>query len=107
MRAIADTLITIERMEAARTDYRAALLWMKNVSEQLDPVVVWCTANIASVCYRLVHAVNVACECLVVCIAITCSAMWHKMILLLLALGRTDRVFLVSNILSIVWLHLL
>jgi hypothetical protein len=36
-RAIADTLMTIERMEAARTDYRAALLWMKNVSEMLDP----------------------------------------------------------------------
>jgi hypothetical protein len=24
-------------MEAARTEYRGALLWMKNVSEELDP----------------------------------------------------------------------
>ncbi|XP_062608752.1 islet cell autoantigen 1-like isoform X2 [Saccostrea cucullata] len=36
-RAISDTLMTINRMEAARTEYRGALLWMKNVSEELDP----------------------------------------------------------------------
>lgn len=29
--------MTINRMEAARTEYRGALLWMKNVSEELDP----------------------------------------------------------------------
>ena len=36
-RAISDTLVTINRMESARTEYRGALLWMKNVSEELDP----------------------------------------------------------------------
>lgn len=36
-RAVVDTLITVERMEAARTEYRGALLWMKDVSEVLDP----------------------------------------------------------------------
>lgn len=36
-RAISDTLMTINRMEVARTEYRGALLWMKDVSEQLDP----------------------------------------------------------------------
>ncbi|XP_061193137.1 islet cell autoantigen 1-like isoform X1 [Saccostrea echinata] len=36
-RAISDTLMTINRMEAARTEYRGALLWMKNISEELDP----------------------------------------------------------------------
>ncbi|XP_076459337.1 islet cell autoantigen 1-like isoform X2 [Babylonia areolata] len=36
-RAISDTLVTINRMEGARTEYRGALLWMKNVSEELDP----------------------------------------------------------------------
>ncbi|XP_071149188.1 islet cell autoantigen 1-like isoform X1 [Mytilus edulis] len=36
-RAISDTLMTINRMEGARTEYRGALLWMKDVSEQLDP----------------------------------------------------------------------
>lgn len=35
--AIADTQITVTKMEEARTAYRAALLWMKDVSEQLDP----------------------------------------------------------------------
>lgn len=35
--AIADTQITVKKMEEARTAYRAALLWMKDVSEQLDP----------------------------------------------------------------------
>jgi len=36
-RAVSDTLLTINRMEGARTEYRGALLWMKNVSEELDP----------------------------------------------------------------------
>ena len=36
-RAISDTLLTINRMEQARTEYRGALLWMKDVSEVLDP----------------------------------------------------------------------
>ncbi|KAM6179083.1 LOW QUALITY PROTEIN: islet cell autoantigen 1-like protein [Rhynchocyon petersi] len=36
-RAISDTLITINRMEQARTEYRGALLWMKDVSQELDP----------------------------------------------------------------------
>jgi len=36
-RAIGDTEITIQRMETARTQYRGALLWMKNVSNELDP----------------------------------------------------------------------
>ncbi|XP_076446679.1 islet cell autoantigen 1-like isoform X2 [Babylonia areolata] len=36
-RAISDTLVTVHRMEGARTEYRGALLWMKKVSEELDP----------------------------------------------------------------------
>ncbi|XP_055022795.1 islet cell autoantigen 1, partial [Boleophthalmus pectinirostris] len=36
-RAIQDTLITVTRMEKARTEYRGALLWMKDVSQELDP----------------------------------------------------------------------
>lgn len=36
-RAISDTLVTVNRMEVARTEYRGALLWMKDVSEELDP----------------------------------------------------------------------
>ena len=36
-RAISDTLMTINRMESARTEYRGALLWMKDISEELDP----------------------------------------------------------------------
>ncbi|XP_037618400.1 islet cell autoantigen 1-like isoform X1 [Sebastes umbrosus] len=36
-RAIADTLLTVTRMEKARTEYRGALLWMKDVSQELDP----------------------------------------------------------------------
>lgn len=36
-RAIADSAVTLQRMEKARTEYRAALLWMKDVSENLDP----------------------------------------------------------------------
>ncbi|XP_019614259.1 PREDICTED: islet cell autoantigen 1-like protein isoform X4 [Branchiostoma belcheri] len=36
-RAISDCLMTINRMEASRTEYRGSLLWMKDVSEQLDP----------------------------------------------------------------------
>lgn len=36
-RAITDTYITIDKMEKARTAYRGALLWMKDMSQQLDP----------------------------------------------------------------------
>lgn len=36
-RAIADTFLTIRKMENSRTEYRGALLWMKNVSTELDP----------------------------------------------------------------------
>ncbi|KAJ3584587.1 hypothetical protein NHX12_015082 [Muraenolepis orangiensis] len=36
-RAIADTLLTVEHMERARTEYRGALLWMKDASQELDP----------------------------------------------------------------------
>ncbi len=36
-RAISDTLMTINRMEVARTEYRGALLWMKDQSSNLDP----------------------------------------------------------------------
>jgi hypothetical protein len=36
-RAVDDTWITIRRMENARTEYRGALLWMRNVSQELDP----------------------------------------------------------------------
>ncbi|XP_018585167.2 islet cell autoantigen 1-like isoform X1 [Scleropages formosus] len=36
-RAIADSLQTVSRMETARTEYRGALLWMKDVSQELDP----------------------------------------------------------------------
>ncbi|XP_045909477.1 islet cell autoantigen 1-like [Micropterus dolomieu] len=36
-RAITDTLLTVSRMEKARTEYRGALLWMKDVSQELDP----------------------------------------------------------------------
>uniref|UniRef100_A0A0V0J331 Islet cell autoantigen 1 n=3 Tax=Schistocephalus solidus TaxID=70667 RepID=A0A0V0J331_SCHSO len=36
-RAIDDTASTIKRTEAARNEYRGALLWMKNISEELDP----------------------------------------------------------------------
>ncbi|CAG9864611.1 unnamed protein product [Phyllotreta striolata] len=36
-RAITDTRATISEMEKARTEYRAALNWMKSVSSELDP----------------------------------------------------------------------
>ncbi|CAG2102472.1 unnamed protein product [Medioppia subpectinata] len=36
-RAVADTMLTVDKMESSRTAYRAALLWMKDVSEKLDP----------------------------------------------------------------------
>ncbi|XP_062374568.1 islet cell autoantigen 1-like [Sardina pilchardus] len=36
-RAIADTLLTVTRMEKSRTEYRGALLWMKDASQELDP----------------------------------------------------------------------
>ncbi|XP_018573535.1 islet cell autoantigen 1 [Anoplophora glabripennis] len=36
-RAVTDTRTTVAEMEKARTEYRAALSWMKSVSSQLDP----------------------------------------------------------------------
>lgn len=36
-RAVSDTLLTVNQMERARTEYRGALLWMKDVSQELDP----------------------------------------------------------------------
>lgn len=36
-RAVSDTRATILEMEKARTEYRAALSWMKSASSQLDP----------------------------------------------------------------------
>jgi regulator of sigma D len=36
-RAVEDTLETIKQMERHRTEYRASLNWMKNVSQELDP----------------------------------------------------------------------
>ncbi|KAH0560350.1 islet cell autoantigen 1 isoform X2 [Cotesia glomerata] len=36
-RAVEDTLETVQSMEKARTEYRAALSWMKNISQELDP----------------------------------------------------------------------
>jgi len=36
-RAIEDTLKTVQAMEKARTEYRASLSWMKDVSQELDP----------------------------------------------------------------------
>lgn len=36
-RAITDTLQTIQKMEKSRTEYRAALNWMKDISQELDP----------------------------------------------------------------------
>lgn len=36
-RAIEDTSMTVSSMEKVRTEYRGALMWMKNVSTELDP----------------------------------------------------------------------
>lgn len=36
-RAIEDTLQNVQSLEKARTEYRAALNWMKNISQELDP----------------------------------------------------------------------
>uniref|UniRef100_A0A8C5MRG9 AH domain-containing protein n=1 Tax=Leptobrachium leishanense TaxID=445787 RepID=A0A8C5MRG9_9ANUR len=36
-RAISDTWLTVNRMEQARTEYRGVLLWMKDVSQELNP----------------------------------------------------------------------
>uniref|UniRef100_UPI00398ED757 islet cell autoantigen 1-like protein isoform X3 n=1 Tax=Pristiophorus japonicus TaxID=55135 RepID=UPI00398ED757 len=36
-RAVSDTQLTVNRMEQSRTEYRGALLWMKDVSQELDP----------------------------------------------------------------------
>lgn len=36
-RAFTDTFLTVRKMEQSRTEYRGALLWMKNISLELDP----------------------------------------------------------------------
>lgn len=36
-RAVADTAETVNKLEDKRSQYRASLLWMKNISEKLDP----------------------------------------------------------------------
>lgn len=36
-RAVEDTSETVNKLEDKRTQYRASLLWMKNISEKLDP----------------------------------------------------------------------
>ena len=36
-RAIEDTATTVSHMEKIRSEYRGALMWMKNVSTELDP----------------------------------------------------------------------
>ena len=36
-RAIGDTWQTVNRMEALRSEYRAVLLWMADISKELDP----------------------------------------------------------------------
>ncbi len=36
-RAFTDTFLTVRKMEKSRTEYRGALLWMKNISLELDP----------------------------------------------------------------------
>ena len=36
-RAIQDTQITVTKMEQARSDYRARLLWMADISKEVDP----------------------------------------------------------------------
>ncbi|XP_073438201.1 islet cell autoantigen 1 isoform X2 [Dendrobates tinctorius] len=36
-RAISDCWLTVNRMEQTRTEYRGVLLWMKDVSQELDP----------------------------------------------------------------------
>lgn len=36
-RAVEDTKETVDKMEDKRTQYRASLLWMKNISEKLNP----------------------------------------------------------------------
>ena len=36
-RAFTDTFLTVRKMEQSRTEYRGALLWMKNISMELDP----------------------------------------------------------------------
>ena len=52
-RAISDTLMTINRMEGARTEYRGALLWMKDVSEQLDPDTYKQLEKFRKVCWKI------------------------------------------------------
>ena len=36
-RAVRDTAQTVRSMEKVRTEYRGTLLWMKDISQELDP----------------------------------------------------------------------
>ena len=36
-RAIQDTQLTVTKMEQSRSEYRAGLLWMADISKELDP----------------------------------------------------------------------
>lgn len=36
-RAVKDTAVTVRQMEKVRTEYRGTLMWMKDISQQLDP----------------------------------------------------------------------
>ena len=36
-RAIQDTQLTVTKMETSRSEYRARLLWMADISKELDP----------------------------------------------------------------------
>jgi len=35
--AVSDTTMTVELMEKARSEYRGALMWMRDISEHLNP----------------------------------------------------------------------
>ena len=60
-RAIADTLLTVTRMEKSRTEYRGALLWMKDVSQELDPDTCKHLDKFRKVCYPVCVAHQVLC----------------------------------------------
>ncbi len=62
--AIRDLNISIDRLEKARTDYRAALLWMKDVSEKLhNPDYHNQLAKFREVCVSVVHYMYVCVPC--------------------------------------------
>ena len=51
-RAIEDTYKTVKKMEKIRTEYRGALMWMKNVSTELVRNKLGCLAFISKSVYR-------------------------------------------------------